>query len=151
VTAVRRWLPVAAWAALIFVFSTGWFTGAHTARLIVPILARLMPGVPEPALLAIHDGVRKLAHFGEYAVLSALLARALSPDGSWTPRTALGALGLAVVWAALDELHQLFVPGRGAAVGDVVIDAAGALAAQVVAASRRAATRAGATARRRSA
>jgi VanZ family protein len=36
-------------------------------------------------------------------------------------------------YAALDEFHQSFVPGRQAAVGDVLIDASGGIAAQLVA------------------
>jgi VanZ family protein len=149
VTVARRWLPVAAWAALIFLLSTGWFTGEHTARLMIPVLARLLPGVPTSTLFAIHGGVRKGAHFAEYAVLSVLLRRALSRDAPWTVRTAVAAVALAAVWAALDELHQVFVPGRGAAVGDVVLDTAGAIAAQAVAASRHAVTRPGVPSGRR--
>lgn len=34
---------------------------------------------------------------------------------------------LCVLYAASDELHQYFVPGRAALVGDVVIDALGIL------------------------
>ena len=34
---------------------------------------------------------------------------------------------LTVCWAALDELHQAFVPGRGAHVTDVLIDSLGGL------------------------
>ena len=62
--------------------------------------------------------LRKLAHMAEYAVLAALLWRAL---GSY-----LGAFVVAVVYAGTDELHQHFVSGRHAAVRDVGIDAAGA-------------------------
>jgi VanZ family protein len=36
-------------------------------------------------------------------------------------------------YAALDEYHQSFVPGRTAAVGDVLIDTSGGAAALIVA------------------
>ena len=63
--------------------------------------------------------LRKLAHAGEYAVLGFLLVRAVGRE--------LPAVVLGVAYAASDELHQHFVPGRHAAVYDVAIDAAGVL------------------------
>jgi VanZ family protein len=62
--------------------------------------------------------LRKLAHAAEYAVLGALLLRALQrPVPAWA---------LAVLYAVSDEVHQTFVAGRRGAPLDVVIDAAGA-------------------------
>ena len=97
--ALRLWLPVVAWAALIFALSS------------VPDLGTGLGGWD---LL-----LRKLAHAAEYAVLGALLARATG-----RPRLAFA---LAVLYAISDELHQLAVPGRRGAALDVAIDAAGAL------------------------
>ena len=37
------------------------------------------------------------------------------------------ALVICVLFAMLDEFHQLFVPGRGAQVKDVIIDTTGAI------------------------
>jgi len=61
--------------------------------------------------------LRKLAHLSEYAVLGALLQRALS-----RPWLAVLVGGL---YALSDEIHQHFVPGRHAAWYDVVIDTIG--------------------------
>ena len=99
-SALRPWLPVIVWAAVIFAFSAipSLGTGLGTWDLVL----------------------RKLAHMAEYAVLAALLWRAL---GSYA-----GALVLAVAYAGTDELHQHFVSGRHAAFRDVGIDAAGAAA-----------------------
>jgi VanZ family protein len=96
---LRLWLPVVAWAALIFALSS------------VPDLGTGM-GTWDLAL-------RKIAHAAEYAVLGALLARATG-----RPRLALA---LAVLYAVTDELHQLVVPGRHGAPLDVAIDGLGAL------------------------
>ena len=80
----RLWLPVVAWAALIFAFSS------------VPDLGTGLGG---------WDLVlRKLAHAAEYAVLGALLVRA-------TGRAGL-AFALGALYAVSDEVHQSFVPGR---------------------------------------
>ena len=61
--------------------------------------------------------LRKLAHLTEYAVLGALLVRALA-----RPELAILAGGL---YAASDEFHQHFVRGRHAAWYDVVVDTVG--------------------------
>jgi VanZ family protein len=61
--------------------------------------------------------VRKVAHVTEYAVLGALLVRAT--------RRELPAFLLGVAYAASDEIHQHFVPGRHATPVDVAIDAVG--------------------------
>jgi VanZ family protein len=61
--------------------------------------------------------LRKCAHTLEYAILGALLLRAL---GRETPAFLAG-----VAYAATDELHQHFVHGRHASPVDVAIDAVG--------------------------
>ena len=95
-----RWLPVVAWAALIFALSS------------VPDLGTGLGG---------WDLVlRKIAHAAEYAILGALLARATARGGL--------AFALGVLYAVSDEVHQSFVPGRLGSPLDVAIDAAGVLA-----------------------
>jgi VanZ like family len=101
---VRRWLPVLAWAAVIFAFSS------------VPDLGTGLGG---------WDLVlRKIAHAGEYAVLGALLARA-------TGRPWLAA-ALGVLYAVSDEVHQAFVPGRAGSPLDVAIDGVGVVCGVLV-------------------
>lgn len=95
--ALSLWLPVLVWAALIFALSS------------IPSLS---------TGLGFWDTVlRKGAHLAEYAILGALLLRALGRD--------LPALAAGIAYAASDELHQHFVRGRHAAPLDVAIDAAG--------------------------
>jgi VanZ family protein len=94
---LRLWLPVVAWAALIFALSSipDLGTGLGTWDLVL----------------------RKIAHAGEYAVLGALLLRAV---GHAVPAFALG-----VAYAVSDEIHQSFVEGRRGAPLDVLIDGIG--------------------------
>lgn len=101
---IGLWLPVLAWATLIFAFS-----------------AQPATSLPNTGNL-----VQKGAHVGEYAVLAALLWRALA--GRRLGRTAvLGFAWLAaVLYAVSDETHQLFVPGRHGSPLDLVIDGLGA-------------------------
>ncbi len=96
-TPLRLWLPVVAWAGLIFAFSS------------VPDLGTGL-GTWDVVL-------RKLAHTAEFAVLGALLLRAL--------RSKLPAFAAGVAYAISDELHQHFVPGRRGAPLDVLIDTVG--------------------------
>ena len=93
----RAWLPVVAWAAVIFAFSSvpHLGTGLGTWDLVL----------------------RKIAHTAEYAVLGALLVRATGRAGlAWA---------LGVLYAVSDEIHQTFVAGRHGSPVDVAIDAVG--------------------------
>lgn len=69
--------------------------------------------------------LRKLAHFGEYAVLGILVYLIWCP---WLKR-GRGLYALVLLWvfasAACDEIHQLFVPGRWGSFADVCLDTAG--------------------------
>jgi VanZ family protein len=95
--ALTLWLPVVAWAAVIFAFSA------------VPSLSTGL-GTWDTVL-------RKGAHITEYAILGALLYRAL--------RREQVALAAGIAYAATDEFHQHFVRGRLGSPVDVAIDAVG--------------------------
>jgi VanZ family protein len=99
---------VVAWAALIFVLSS------------IPDLGTGLGG---------WDVVlRKLAHAAEFAILGALLVRALRRPG-W-------AVALGIAYAVSDELHQSFVPGRQGSALDVALDSVGVVVGTVLAARR---------------
>lgn len=73
----------------------------------------------------------KLAHLGEYALLTLLLLFAFTAFDAYSvtaPRMALAAL-VSMAWAGLDEYHQSFVPTRDASGLDLVADAGGTVAA----------------------
>jgi VanZ family protein len=106
--AVRLWGPVVAWAVLIFVLSSipGLGTGLGTWDVVL----------------------RKIAHATEYAILAALLVRALRRPG-W-------AVALAIAYSISDEVHQSFVSGRHGSPVDVGIDAVGVMVGALLAARR---------------
>ena len=131
-----RWLAAAGWAGIIWILSTGWFTGERTAALLLPLLSALFPGATPAQLVAVHEGLRKLAHFTEYLILSTLLYRALAAERRWSLRAAVLALTLAGLYSVSDELHQWFGPGRVAAATDCLIDVSGAAAGQGLLAAR---------------
>ncbi len=118
---ILPWLPVIAWCAVIFVFSSSAFSAANTALYIDPALRWLIPGLTPQAAEVLHALIRKSAHFTEYAILFVLLIR-----GPMAGRP-YAALTLCVAYALLDEGHQALVPGRGPSLYDVALDSTGAL------------------------
>ncbi len=70
--------------------------------------------------------VRKCAHFFAYFVLGVLTSCALS-QSLCARRAVVSSLGVCVFYAATDELHQYFVPGRACRLFDVGVDSLGAL------------------------
>jgi VanZ family protein len=94
---LRLWGPVLLWAAVIFALSS------------IPSLSS--------GLGTWDEVLRKAAHITEYAVLGALLLRALGRE--------LPALGLGIAYAVTDEIHQHFVSGRHSSPFDVAFDACG--------------------------
>ncbi len=79
---------------------------------------------------------RKLAHFTEYALLTALWWRALRTRVA-TRRAVVAAVVISVAYAATDELHQSTVESRHGTPVDVLIDSAGALTAAALIVRRR--------------
>ena len=71
--------------------------------------------------------VRKLAHMTEYGILC-LLACAFvhGYSGNWKV-CGISAVAVVALYAATDEIHQLFVPGRAGRFPDVCIDTLGAV------------------------
>lgn len=97
---LNNWLPVFLWA--LFIFS--------------------MSSIQQVKVSEFHTwdfAFKKLAHVTEYAILYALLFRA-------TKGKAITSYLLTIVYAATDELHQSFVPGRTGTPLDLGFDASGA-------------------------
>lgn len=130
---LKAWWPAIVWAVVISSFSTGAFTSEHTSRFIVPFLHWLLPRATPETLSAIHHVIRKCGHVTEYFVFSLLVLKGLRAGGrEFGLSLAVIAVLIVAAYAALDEYHQSFVPGRGAAVSDVLLDTAGGAAAQLV-------------------
>ena len=102
----RAWWVVAAWAV---------FQLALTS----------LPGSALPQLPVTF--LDKVAHFGLYGVLGALVARAATLSG-WPRRQLVAAWLVVIAGGVLDELHQLFMPGRESSALDWLMDATGAAA-----------------------
>lgn len=107
------WLPVLAWAGLIFYFSS---------------IPNLELGLPAAADFLF----RKAAHALMYFVLTSLIWRALhTGHGVETKKALVLAMLCALLYAASDETHQRFVSGRHGRVRDVAVDAVGIVGASI--------------------
>ncbi|MGM0653162.1 MAG: VanZ family protein [Bacillota bacterium] len=99
------WLPVLIQMALIFYFSSQ------------PEGSKVLESFPTSP---------GIGHLIGYAILSFLLYRAFNQGLSgWNVRAAGNAFVFGLIYAVSDELHQVFVPGRQAAIIDVGIDTVG--------------------------
>jgi len=130
---LRPWIPPAIWLALMWTFSTHYFTAEQTKLWIVPILHWLFPSADSAHLRNMHLVSRKVAHVFDYLILSILLVRAIRRGRpGWQFNWAVGAWGMAACYAVIDEVHQAFVPGRTGSWQDVLLDSAAAVLGQLV-------------------
>ncbi len=119
------WGLVVLWCAVIYCFSEfSFFTGENTEHIIRHMIKDLSFAGAEgnDTSFSLNFVIRKFAHLSAFGVLAVLVWKALVPH-----RFAyIGAWSFAVLYAATDEWHQSFEPGRTALVSDVLIDATGA-------------------------
>lgn len=108
---------------------------ALTGWMIVILFNSSVPGAPLPTSGLASMLISKAGHVVEYALLGWLGWRALvDARGGVGAGPGVGAVALLLggaLFAGLDELRQLFVPGRGSSFLDVVLDLA-ALTSAVV-------------------
>ena len=117
----KDWAPAILWMAALFILSTTYFSAANTSRIIEPILRWFFPGASLATIALMHNLIRKAAHFTDYAILFWLLVRGPLEKRPYT------ALACCIVYAFLDEGHQIFAVGRGPSLYDVALDSSGAL------------------------
>ena len=129
-------LAVLLWMAVIYIFSaqTGAVSGDTSGRIVklvvgffYPNFNSLSPDLQTEIMTAWHTVIRKGAHFSEYAVLAALSANAIRTYNLSKLWRAVIPVGVGFLYAASDEIHQLFVADRAGSFKDVCIDTAGAL------------------------
>jgi VanZ family protein len=101
----RSLIPALVWAAVILVLTS-------------------LPGVPSIG----PRGSDKLAHFAIYFVLGVLCTPYITHAEDRRGLRVAGVLAVTIMFAALDEVHQLVIPGRDASMSDLVADCAGLIA-----------------------
>jgi hypothetical protein len=104
----RRWAPAILIMTVIFVASS-------------------TPGNDMPGFGVWDTILKKGAHIAGYALLAMCYLHALTNTRKVSRFVFLIAILLAGLYAATDEFHQSFTPGRNPSPGDVGIDALGAV------------------------
>ena len=115
---------------MMFIMSSDLGSADNTRPILTSIIRKWFPALASQLSLAQIDVldfvIRKCTHIAEYAVLALLTARAFAITSSSPFKTRFIAAFTAAVYALSDELHQSFVPSRGAAYMDVLWDSLGA-------------------------
>lgn len=124
------WITVILWMLLIFYLSqqpvatSNELSSGITERIIETV--EIVAPQDNLSVDSIHHTIRKNAHFFIYFFLGIFVFTALKKRVMKGYRKERIALYICIAYAILDEMHQLFVSGRGAQFKDVLIDSAGA-------------------------
>ncbi len=133
------WVAVLAVMVAIFCFSaqdaddSGETSGAFVRAVLglFPAYNEMRSAAQDALVESVMFAVRKLAHFSVYAALGFFMHSLLRQYTK--KRTLLLTAFFSAAYAASDELHQFFVPGRSCRVTDVFIDTAGAVTGALIA------------------
>jgi VanZ family protein len=130
------WLPAAIIMIIIFLFSAKpAVSSAESSRTIANAVLNIAENFMDPAqwqedrdnvLDTVDHIVRKTAHFMEYAILASAIELHYWITKRKGIRFILLSILFSFLYAATDEFHQLFVPGRSGECKDVMIDTVGA-------------------------
>lgn len=132
-----RWGLVVVWMGIIFALSAtpvekSWELSGSIADKIAVSDSSDEEDQREEGELSFKDKVnilvRKGAHMAEYFILCGLLLWALVGTIRKDKVALYSAIVVSIVYAGIDELHQLTVPGRTGNIMDVLVDSLGVLA-----------------------
>ncbi|MEJ6952485.1 VanZ family protein [Natronospora cellulosivora (SeqCode)] len=128
---IFAWLAVILWMGLIFYLSSQAAEESRELSIgITQIIANFFETVfpfLEFDINSFHHFIRKAAHFSAYFVLGVLLINAFRISGISMLNCVLSAISLSVLYAVVDEVHQIYVPGRVGDIRDIMIDSVGAI------------------------
>jgi len=104
--------PVILWAAIILTVSS------------VPLFAEVKPK---------WTNYDKIIHLIEYGIFGFLLTRALyfQSNANIKRFAVILSIVIGVIFAAFDEIHQKYIPGRFGSIGDFIADFSGIMIAQI--------------------
>ena len=107
----------------------------HLPLLIYWIILFILTSLPTGLAIETRDVSDKLLHFGAYGLLSVLLYLNMYFQNKFIKlknNPATFTLVIASIYGLLDEIHQMFVPGRSAEFLDWVADFSGSLVAVLI-------------------
>lgn len=134
VKAFLAWFLVLLWMAVIFMLShqTSEESGQLSRGLSQQILTLIRDNPSEDLIVSFERELRIAAHGISYFILALLVSWAFAMIEVREIRNALLTLLICTIYAASDELHQAFVPGRAATLFDFFVDVGGIAAGIIV-------------------
>lgn len=134
------WVITILWMGIIFYFSSqpAEISRQASGELLVQmdqIEEEEIQNISDRRVWNLHYFIRKFAHFVLYCGLGFLMVLSIVPLKSGYYAGYLIAWLVASLYGVLDELHQNFVPGRGATLADMKLDAVSAFAGVAAAAA----------------
>ncbi len=124
---VIAWVAVALWAAIIWRLGGDDFSAKETSSILIEWFQALFEKLHPRTRYQILIGVRKSAHFIEYAILAILTFRAavISAGRNRLTSAAWLALFLVATLATADEARQAFSHSRTGSAYDLLLDLLG--------------------------
>ncbi|MBU3158002.1 VanZ family protein [Clostridium estertheticum] len=125
-----NWILVIGWMMVIFIFSSQVGEVSNENNKFVIYVFNLLGLNLNNIFGTLSDFiVRKASHFTEYFILYILLYRAMDKSKNVDMKIFIASILIVFLYACSDEFHQSFVPGRGPAFRDVMVDTCGGLTA----------------------
>jgi VanZ family protein len=128
-----NWILVIGWMVLIFIFSSQPAEVSNENNKFIIYLFNLLGLDLNSMLGSLSDFIiRKAAHFIIYLILYVLVYRAMNIKDNKDIKGFILPILIVFLYACSDEFHQAFVPGRGPAFRDVLVDTSGGLTAFLI-------------------
>lgn len=146
----KNWWPSLVWLGIIRLESTDAASSTNTLGWLHTVLVFLFPHINGGLVWTLNDVLRKTGHFMGYGILAAMVFFALRNTNRdrlsallrrrwgtflhdlWRMEWVLLGVGVAIITASLDEIHQSFIPSRSGRWQDVMLDTFGAVVSQIV-------------------
>lgn len=127
------WVLIILWMLVIFFLSHQPAVKSNRlskdiTKIIIETVEKIDPSI-EMDKGKLNHAVRKNAHFFVYLVLGFLIANGLKHRRN---KAYIIALIICILYAVSDEIHQLYIPGRGLQLKDIIIDSGGAVVGIII-------------------
>ncbi|MEZ0537031.1 VanZ family protein [Caldicellulosiruptoraceae bacterium PP1] len=138
---IISWILVFLWMVLIFYLSSQPSVESNnlskkTTKAIIKIVenkdVKNKNIYIDKKVIHLNDIVRDYAHFFLYLILSILLCNALFLSNKKILYISILSILISLLYSITDEIHQIFVPGRGSQIQDVLIDVSGAFLGAII-------------------
>lgn len=127
----KHWIPPLILMALIFFLSHQPASESNNlsqgiSERMAETIERVLPN-KNIDIRSFNHLIRKAAHFFAYLLLGVLVTNALDKTRIISHKSLIWALIICIIYAASDEIHQIFIPGRAGQIKDVALDSAGSM------------------------